>query len=161
MQFVKIGVGAQQTALGEACIANPNDVTSLFWNPAGLTKIENIQTSFHYTKWIADLNIMSAAAGVRLGNIGVLALSYSFMNYGDIDEALVTSASVELIHNATRLQAKIFLSAFRSQDHLQINYQSVLLQNILEKICTSTHQAFGHLISAVIMKPAGKEFVLQ
>jgi len=93
MQFVKIGVGAQQTALGEACIANPNDVTSLFWNPAGLTKIENIQTSFHYTKWIADLNIMSAAAGVRLGNIGVLALSYSFMNYGDIDEALVTSAS--------------------------------------------------------------------
>jgi hypothetical protein len=91
MQFVKIGIGARQSAMGEACIANLNDVNAIFWNPAALTQIDNIQAAFHYTKWIVDLNIMSAAVGFHLGNYGVLAVSYNFMNYGDLEEATVTS----------------------------------------------------------------------
>lgn len=91
MQFVKIGIGAKQTSLGEACIANINDINAVFWNPAALTHIESYQVAFHYTKWIADLNVMSAAVGFNLGYWGVVAVNYSFMNYGDLQEALVTS----------------------------------------------------------------------
>lgn len=91
MQFVKIGIGARQTALGEACIANMNDVSSVFWNPAALTQIDNYQVTFNYTKWIADLNVMSAAVGINMGSIGAFGVSYSFMNYGDLEEAFVTS----------------------------------------------------------------------
>ncbi len=91
LQFVKIGIGARETAMGEACIANMNDINSVFWNPAALTQISNTQVSFHYTKWFADLNIMSAAAGINLGNMGAIALSYSFLDYGDLEEAPVTS----------------------------------------------------------------------
>lgn len=93
MQFLKIGIGAKQTAMGEATIANIGDVNAVFWNPAALTLISNYEVAFHYTKWISDLNVMSAAFGYNLGNLGVVALSYNFMNYGDLEEAMVTSPS--------------------------------------------------------------------
>ncbi len=92
-QFVKIGIGARETSMGESGIANVKDINAVFWNPAALTKVQGTQTSFHYTKWFADLNVMSAAAGINLGSFGVVALSYSFLDYGDFEEATVTSSS--------------------------------------------------------------------
>jgi hypothetical protein len=93
LQFLKIGIGARQAALGEASIASVRDVNSVFWNPAGTSAVESFEASFSYTKWLADLNYMSAAAGFRWGGVGVLTLGVSTLDYGDIEEALVTSVT--------------------------------------------------------------------
>ncbi len=93
LQFLKIGMGARESSLGEACIANPKNINTVFWNPAGITKIENIEVAFHYTKWMIDLNVFGAAAGIDLGNWGVFALNYMMLDYGDLQEAKVTSPS--------------------------------------------------------------------
>lgn len=93
MQFLKVGIGARQAALGEANIASVQDVNSIFWNPAATTGIEGIQASFTYTTWIADLNIMSGAVGITFDQIGTLSLSYVTLDYGNIPEAYTTSAS--------------------------------------------------------------------
>ena len=93
MQFLKIGVGARQVALGEANIASVQDVNSIFWNPAATTGVENIQASFTYTDWLVDLNIMSGAVGIPIQNIGVITMSYISLDYGDIEEAFTTSVS--------------------------------------------------------------------
>lgn len=92
-QFVKIGIGGRESALGEASIADPRNINSLFWNPAGITSIENFEVSFHYNKWFLDLNVIGTAAGVNLGNLGVLAVNYVFLDYGNLDMAPVTSAT--------------------------------------------------------------------
>jgi len=91
MQFLKIGIGARPAALGEACIANVHDVNAVFWNPAAIAGIESAEASFTYTKWFADLNIMAGAVGWRAGSIGVFAINYISLDYGEIEEALVTS----------------------------------------------------------------------
>ncbi|KUO63442.1 hypothetical protein APF79_06635 [bacterium BRH_c32] len=93
MQFVKIGIGARETAMGEASIANLNNVNAMFWNPAGLTKVQGQEAAVHYTKWFADLNLMSAAAAVNLGSFGVVGVNYTILNYGDLEEAFVTSTT--------------------------------------------------------------------
>lgn len=93
MQFLKIGIGARQAALGEASIASVQDVNSIFWNPAATTGLDGIQASFSYTSWIADLKIMSGAVGVTLEDIGTISLSYVTMDYGNIPVAYTTSAS--------------------------------------------------------------------
>ncbi|MCF8260905.1 MAG: PorV/PorQ family protein [Melioribacteraceae bacterium] len=93
LQFLKIGIGARQVGMSEASIASVQDANSIFWNPAATTGIEGIQTSFTYTSWIADLNIMSGAVGISLDQIGTVSLSYITLDYGDIPEALTTSAS--------------------------------------------------------------------
>jgi hypothetical protein len=92
-QFVKIGVGAQQAALGEASIAGVRDVSSAFWNPAGIMGIERYEAAFSYTQWLADMSYVGAAVGGQVGNIGTFALTVASLDYGQIPEAIVDERS--------------------------------------------------------------------
>jgi len=88
LQFLKIGVGARQSAIGEASIASVQDINALYWNPAGISGIQSVEGSFSYNRWFAGMNYFSGAAGVRLGDIGIVALGFSALNYGSMEEAL-------------------------------------------------------------------------
>jgi len=93
MQFLKIGIGARMAALGEAGIANMDDVNAVFWNPAAIASINNAEATFNYTRWFGDINFSAGAAGFRAGNFGVFAINYVAVDYGQIQEAFVTSQS--------------------------------------------------------------------
>jgi hypothetical protein len=88
-QFVKIGVGARHAAMGEASIARVRDVSSAFWNPAGIMGIDGYEAAFSYTRWLADMNYVGAAAGAKVGTIGTFALTVAALDYGDIPEVIV------------------------------------------------------------------------
>lgn len=92
LQFLKIGVGGRQVAMGEACIANVRDINSVFWNPAGISGLQGLEASFSYSSWFADLKYFAGAVGYRWGDVGTFALSYAGLDYGQIQEALVTVA---------------------------------------------------------------------
>lgn len=61
VSFLEIGVGARGMAMGEAHVAATADVTSLFWNPAGVTQLNRSQAAFQYTDWIIDTRLNYAA----------------------------------------------------------------------------------------------------
>lgn len=88
-QFLKIGLGARQTALGEAGIASVRDVNAMFWNPAGISGIASTEVSFSYNRWLADMNYVAGAVGMRWKGVGVFALGVAALDYGDIPEAIV------------------------------------------------------------------------
>ena len=44
--ILKIGVGARAIGMGEAYTAQADDVSSLYWNPAGLALMQERQASF-------------------------------------------------------------------------------------------------------------------
>ncbi len=89
-QFVKIGIGARQAAIGEASIASVHDINSVFWDPAGLTGVSGAQASFDFASWFAGMNYFAGAAGFRVDEIGVFAIDYASLGYGNIPEALTT-----------------------------------------------------------------------
>jgi len=93
LQFLKIGIGARPAGMGEACIANIGGSNAVFWNAAAITNIQRMDASFDYTTWFGDINFTSGALGYRISSSMVLAIDYLSMNYGNIDEALVTSPS--------------------------------------------------------------------
>src|SRR5437588_12489556 len=64
-QFLKIGVGARQAALGEASIATVRDINSVFWDPAGISGITTAEASFSYARCLADMNFPAAHVGSR------------------------------------------------------------------------------------------------
>ncbi len=55
-QFLKIGVGGRATAMGDAFVAIANDVSALYWNPAGLTQFSENQIMFAHNEWVVDIN---------------------------------------------------------------------------------------------------------
>ncbi|NOX89528.1 MAG: hypothetical protein GXO77_10910 [Calditrichaeota bacterium] len=46
--FLELGVGARALAMGGASVANSGDVTSAFWNPAGLAMVNRFQAGSMY-----------------------------------------------------------------------------------------------------------------
>jgi hypothetical protein len=90
-QFVKIGIGARQVAIGEASLAVVRDVNAMYWNPANITGVTRAEASFSYASWFADMSYIAGAAGYRWPGVGVFAVGYSALDFGDIPEALVTA----------------------------------------------------------------------
>lgn len=93
LQFLKIGIGARQAALGEASIALVRDVNSVFWNPANIAGVEDVEVGFSYIRWLADLNYVAGSVGYRMGTFGIVSGYVASLDYGDIPEALASSGS--------------------------------------------------------------------
>lgn len=52
--FLKVGVGARAMGLGGAYVAEANDPTAVYWNPAGLGGVGQSQITFMHNEWIQD-----------------------------------------------------------------------------------------------------------
>lgn len=52
-EFLNLGVGARGLAMGNVQVAAVQDVTSSYWNPAGLTGVNTFQMSFMHAEWFA------------------------------------------------------------------------------------------------------------
>jgi opacity protein-like surface antigen len=82
--FLSIGEGARATAMGSAFVAVANDQSALFWNPAGLAKIDGVGIYFDHTNWIADVAFNYLAASYNLGGMGTVGFSFTSSSYGDM-----------------------------------------------------------------------------
>lgn len=54
-QFLKIGVGARAVGMGETFAAIANDVSAVYWNPAGLTQFSDNQILVAHTEYVVDI----------------------------------------------------------------------------------------------------------
>lgn len=54
--FLEIGVGARATAMGGAFTAVSNDISGIYWNPAGLAWMKQGEAGFVHSEWLADIS---------------------------------------------------------------------------------------------------------
>jgi hypothetical protein len=59
--FLKIGLGARATGLGEAFVAVANDPSAIYWNPAGLASIQRQEVAVSHVEWPADIRFEHVA----------------------------------------------------------------------------------------------------
>jgi hypothetical protein len=83
-QFLKIGVGARANAMGGAFGAVSNDLSSVFWNPAGLAEISTMTADFSYTQWFATYSHNFGAIAMPVGSGYTAAFSVTNLSSGDI-----------------------------------------------------------------------------
>lgn len=87
--FLKIGVGARASSMGNAFVAMADDATSLYWNPAGIGMMDGPEVTMTVTNWLLDTRLYFFGGTLDLGNMGVLGLSINHFHSGDIDETTV------------------------------------------------------------------------
>ncbi len=81
-----IPVGSRNLAMGAANIAGVRGVEAGYWNPAGLSELDNrIETMFSYQKWIGDINTVYAGFAGKLGDLGSLGLNLTTLDFGEIN----------------------------------------------------------------------------
>lgn len=83
--FLTIGQSARAIGMGSAFVGVVNDVSSIYWNPAGLTKAEGVNVLFDHTMWIADIKYNYLAASYNLGDLGVLGFSFTGSDIGEMN----------------------------------------------------------------------------
>jgi hypothetical protein len=85
MNFLEVNVIPRAVGMGDAYTAVGEGISSVFYNPAGLSEINNrFEILVTTTQWIADINYYVAGVGWNLGNVGTLGLSLLSVDYGDI-----------------------------------------------------------------------------
>ncbi|MBS4013099.1 MAG: PorV/PorQ family protein [Bacteroidetes bacterium] len=93
-EFLSIGVGARSLAMANAYSSVTNDVTSGYWNPAGLLHIQsNLQLGFMHSQYFAGL------ARYDYGGIAIKAnennhIGFSYIRFG-VDDIPDTSELID------------------------------------------------------------------
>ncbi len=95
MQFLKLGVGARASAMGDAFTAISGDPNAVFYNPAGCAFNEGISASFNKTDWIADITHFSGVISYNAGRLGVFNLNWINMDYGSMTKTVVDNHAWE------------------------------------------------------------------
>ena len=81
--FLKIAVGARNAAMGETG-ATETGVNAIYWNPAGMADVENIDASFSHASWFEGVNLENAACAMKVGN-SVFGASIDYLSMSSID----------------------------------------------------------------------------
>ncbi len=87
MQFLKIAPDARSTGMAETFSAVTNDVSALYWNPAGITRIDSQQFHFQagFTRYYAATNLQYGGAVYRVAADKYLGLHLIFLSSGNMD----------------------------------------------------------------------------
>lgn len=83
-QFLKLGVGARAVAMGGSYVAQADDLSALYWNPAGLALLQGSAVQMAFTDYLADVDYGFAAVGVDLGLAGTIGAAILFLDSGDM-----------------------------------------------------------------------------
>lgn len=84
--FLSVGTDARATAMGEAFTTIEGSSTALFYNPAGLARINSfVDLSINQMTWIADIKYLSGTVAFSPfeGRYGVIGVSFMSIAYGD------------------------------------------------------------------------------
>ena len=69
-QFLKIGIGARAIGMGGAFNSIADDISSIYWNPAGLSRISGRgEVIFDWVDWIMDIRYGFAAFALNLSPV--------------------------------------------------------------------------------------------
>ncbi len=91
-QFLSVGTDARATAMGEAFTTVEGSSASLFYNPAGMARLnKTLELTASQMKWIADINYIGGSMAIRPfhGRFGVLGVSFMSIDYGDLQGTVV------------------------------------------------------------------------
>lgn len=85
VNFLEIGVGSASGSMGEAYVAIANDLSAIYWNPAGLSSLQGTGFQFMIQPWVVDINTLFVAGAVTVPGIGTFGLGLTQVGYGEMD----------------------------------------------------------------------------
>lgn len=82
--FLGIDIGARASAMGGAFVAMADDISALYWNPAGISRLKKMQASFMHAKLIADTDFNWGAMVIPLYRYGSIGFSVTSLSHDDM-----------------------------------------------------------------------------
>jgi len=119
MQFLKIAPDARSLAMGGAYVAVANDVSAMYWNPAGISQVDTgkVNAQISHTQYFGDITANYVGVVTKIGRLKYLGFQVFNMSYGSMKE------TTEFDPNGTGRTFTI------SNYHVGLTYAQVLTSN--------------------------------
>jgi long-subunit fatty acid transport protein len=78
--FLEFGVGSRAVAMGRAFTAVANDASTIYWNAAGMDRLNGNEVTFNYMNWIADMDFIYAGLVVKTKSAGAFGISLTSLS---------------------------------------------------------------------------------
>ncbi len=89
--FLSIGQSGRAVGMGSAFVGVANDVSAVYWNPAGIAGLKGVNVMFDHTSWIADISYNFLAASYNLGDLGTVGISFTTSDVGEMKVTTIES----------------------------------------------------------------------
>jgi long-subunit fatty acid transport protein len=86
MQFLKVMPSARATALGEAYAVWAAGAEAIFWNPAGLARLDNMEFSTTYIDWLFDAQQGALSYALAIRGFGAVGVQVQYVDFGEFEE---------------------------------------------------------------------------
>lgn len=113
--FQKIWVGARSAGMGGAYSALANDITSLYWNPAGIAQLQGTNVGASYTRWFADVTHNFIGAVMPISEKYRVGVSLTVVDYGSMERATLQKDYNAGTFNANDLALGVSLAGALSE----------------------------------------------
>ncbi len=101
-RFLENPISAEAVGRGGVGTTMLRNSSAVFFNPAGMAWIEGkLDFGMHYTLGIAEIDQLSGVIAGRIGNLGVLGVSVTTMDYGDLYRTYVENNADGYVETGT------------------------------------------------------------
>jgi len=94
--FLEIGVGGRALALGGAFTAMADDPSAIYWNVAGIAKMQKSGLFFNHSEWIAETSFDYVSGVFQMGRYGALGVSLTALSMPEMAVTTVDDPEGEL-----------------------------------------------------------------
>ncbi len=84
-QFLKIPVGARAASLASTFTSIADDISTLYWNPAGAASLRRFEIGVSHSEWIAGIDHDFLGVTLPLGEQSAVGVSVVQLSSGDIE----------------------------------------------------------------------------
>ncbi len=87
--FTKIGVGARAAGMAGGFSALADDISALYWNPAGVARLQGINVNASYTAWFAGITHNFIGAVLPLSDRYRLGVNLIVLDNGTLEKSTI------------------------------------------------------------------------
>ena len=153
-----IGVGVKSAGMGEASVAVADDVSSIYWNPAGLFQIRESQLSAMHIEWLDDIKYEWVGFAQPLASWATVAADVLYLHMGAIPrtvESPTEGYGEDGIFTAVDIAGRLAIAGKISKDvlvgasvqilHSEISFTDMVEAGIGDKTAKSAAAGLGCL----------------
>ncbi len=89
--FLQLRVGARAIAMGGSFVGLANDVSALYWNPAGITDLPGVQAFYQNSRLYAGLKHQSFGLSYALDGQNYLGFLVNYLDMGKMEQTTLES----------------------------------------------------------------------
>lgn len=84
--FLTIPVGPRALGMGGAFVSVADDATAMFWNVAGIGKLNKNEAVLIHSNWLCDTYFEYAGVVIPISGLGTFGVNLTFMNLGEMEQ---------------------------------------------------------------------------